>query len=677
MKISIQWLNDYVEHKLKAEELVHRLTMAGLEVEHVEDLGYTKVLEIEVTPNRPDCLNMIGIAREVSAITQTVLKIPAIKSYQQTKEKVPVSISDREDCGRYIATVIKGVRVEESPKWLKERIEALGLKAINNIVDITNFCLMEFGQPLHAFDYDTLIGKKIVVRRGRRGEEIRTLDGHVRKVDDNILVIADEKRPVAIAGIMGGAETQITSSTKDILLESAQFSLGLVRKSTRALGLNSDSAYRFERGVNWDTTEAGANRAIDLILKMAGGSVEIRTDVTTHKPKSSKPAINISQKDIEGLMGTRLPMTQGKVILTKLGFGVKAGGAKDSLRVTPPVFRNDINQPVDIIEEIARIIGYDNLPMTQPLIKALNISPDSSRRTNKRLMYDRLIVQGYNEIITISMTNQKNLEKSRLTVTNPLKIVNPLSGDQEFMRPSLLPSFLPVVVSNINHGEKNLRFFEFGRIYANGVERETLGILVAGQRSEDWRDSKKEPVDFYDLKGVIESAVEPLRLKISFVSGHEQGFDSDQCAAIRFNDQIIGALGRVSSQALQNWDIKTRNIFFAQIDLEALASTVKFPARFVPINDFPSVVRDVSLAVKIDVSYADIQAICTSLGGEILKTVRFIEQYVGDKIQAGHRGVVFSLVYQSSKGTLKEQEISQTHEAICLALVEKLGAVRR
>jgi phenylalanyl-tRNA synthetase beta chain len=675
MKISLQWLNDYVEHKLKADELVERLTMAGLEVEHVEDLGYTKTLEIEVTPNRPDCLNILGIAREVSAITQAPVKRPKITAYKSTKEKVSVTISDREDCGRYIATVIKGVRVENSPQWLKERIEALGMKSINNIVDITNFCLMELGQPLHAFDYDKLLGKKIIVRRARRGEEIKTLDGQTRKVDDNILIIADEKRPVAVAGVMGGEETGVTAATTNILLESAHFSLGLIRKATRSLGITSDSAYRFERGVDWDTIESGANRAIDLILKLAGGTVEIRTDVTTHKPKTIKPAITIGQNEIEALLGTKLPLAKCKAILSKLDFDVKPSG-KEALKVTPPVFRGDVSQPVDIIEEVARIIGYDHLPMTQPTIRAINIAPDASKRTKKKAMYERLIAQGYNEIITMAMTNQKNLEKSALTVPHPLKIVNPLSGDQEFMRPSLLPSFLSVAVSNLNHGEKNLRFFEFGRIYLNGAERETLGILATGQRYDDWRINKKEQADFYDLKGAVESALEPLGLKnISFEQGQEQGFDA--CALIKSGDKVLGTLGRISGEALSRWDIKAQNVFFAQIDIEAVTAFAKTSPWFAAINDYPSVVRDVSLAVPQDVAFDQIREICVALGGENLKTVRFVEEYVGEKIQSGQRGVVFSLVYQSSKGTLKENEVTQTHDAVCKALVDKLGATRR
>lgn len=677
MKISLQWLNDYVDHKLKCDELVHRLTMAGLEVEDVHDAGHTKTLQMEITPNRPDCLSILGVAREVSAICQKPLKFPKIKTYKTTKEKVSIAIDDRNDCGRYIGTVIKNVQIKESPRWLKERIEALGMKPINNVVDITNFCLMEFGQPLHAFDYDQLEGKKIVVRRARKGEEIKTLDGQQRKVDENVLVIADASRPVAVAGIMGGEETQITAQTKNILLESAHFSFGLIRRTTRALGLTSDSAYRFERGVHWPTIERCANRAVDLILELAGGHVEARTDVVAQKSKAFKRTIRLSLQDIEGLLGVAIPLAKCKTILTRLGFSVKTSG-KNMLNVDVPDFRNDITQPVDVIEELARIVGFDRLPMTVPHIKASNIPSDSQRRNLKKAMYDRLIAQGCNEIVTFSMTNQKSLEKSLLRFDQPLKIVNPLSQEQELMRPSLLPGFLSVLLSNVNHGEKNLKFFELGRIYLNGVEGETLAILVAGQRNQDWRVTKKEPVDFFDLKGIVEHALMPISADhMNFEPKDVPGLESGQSAECFCDGKSIGFIGRVATGALNKWDIKIGSVYFAQIDIQGLYAVNPKPAKFVPMVEFPAVIRDISLGLSSETTYDQIKAVCYSKGGGILKSVRFIEQYTGEKIQAGHRGIVFSLTYQSPTKTLKEEDVNVVHEGICQALINEFHAVRR
>lgn len=677
MKISLQWLNDYVDHKLKADELVHRLTMAGLEVEDVIDAGHTKVLQMEITPNRPDCLSVLGVAREVSAICQKKLNLPKIKTHKSTKDKISIVVDDRNDCGRYIATVIKNVQVKESPRWLKERIEALGMKSINNVVDITNFCLMEFGQPLHAFDHDKLQGKKIIVRRARKGESIQTLDGQKRELNENILVIADAVRPVALAGIMGGEETQITAQTTNILLESAHFSLGLIRRSTRALGLTSDSAYRFERGVHWPTIEVCANRAVDLILELAGGTLEARTDLVAAKPKTLKKTVSVSIKEIDDLLGTTLPVSRCKKILTSLGFGVKPSG-KTKMNVVVPDFRNDVSQSVDVIEELARITGFDNLPMSLPNIKSSNIAVDQTARSMKAEIYARLLAQGCDEIVTYSMTNHKNLERSSQKFENTLKIVNPLSQEQELMRPSLLPGFLGVVLSNVNRGEKNLRFFEMGRTYMNGLERDTIGILLTGQRGRDWRQAKKESVDLFDLKGAVEEILTSVTSgKLSFAPLEAQGFEPGHCAQCSLDGKPVGVLGRVASSAMAKWDIKTGAIYFAQLDLQGLYSHKHPPVRFSAMIEFPSVIRDVSLAVKQEVSYEQVQTICRAKGGEILKSVRFIEQYIGEKIQPEYKGLVFSLTYQSSQGTLKEEHVNGVHEGVCQALINDLGAIRR
>jgi phenylalanyl-tRNA synthetase beta chain len=677
MKVTLQWLNDYVDHKLKVDELVHRLTMAGLEVEDVYSVGASDVFEMEITPNRPDCLSVIGIAREGSAICQKKLKMPHPKAHKNTKEKISIQINDANDCGRYIGTVIKNVQIKESPKWLKDRIEALGMKSINNVVDITNFCLMEFGQPLHAFDFDKIQGEKIIIRRAHKDEQIKTLDGQMRKIDENILVIADANRPVALAGIMGGEETQITLETKNVLLESAHFSGGLIRRSTRAIGLTSDSAYRFERSVHWDTIERCSNRAIDMILEMAGGNVYARRDVVSRKPKSNKRSITVSLLEIENLLGVGFTTSQCKAILTRLGFNVKAIGVSN-LKVEVPDFRNDISQPVDVIEELARIVGFDNLPMTIPQIKSQNIQVDISRRELKQEIYGGLIAQGCSEIVTYSMTNQKSIDKSHLAIDKPMRIVNPLSLEQECMRPSLLPGFLNAVLNNANRGEKNLRLFENGRIYFDGFERDTFGILMTGQKNHDWRNLKKESVDIFDLKGVLDQCLKTLRAGgVKYLTEDIPGFETGQSARCYLDNKMIGFLGRVASESIQTWDIKTGPVYFSQIDVEELCQIKIAPVKFKPIPEFPSVNRDISLAVGQEISYEQIESICLSMGGDYLKSVRFIEQYVGDKIQNGMRGLVFSLTYQSQRGTLKEEEVNSIHDRICHALTTKLGAVKR
>ncbi|MCK5581533.1 MAG: phenylalanine--tRNA ligase subunit beta, partial [Candidatus Omnitrophica bacterium] len=386
MKISITWLNDYIKTGVPVDRLIHKLTMAGLEVEKTETVAGDTVLELEITPNRPDCLNMLGMAREVSAILNKTVKKPSLPEIKYPKEKCPVEIVDKEGCTRYIGTVIKDVKVAKAPQAMQQRLAAIGLRPINNIVDITNFCLMETGQPLHAFDYDKLEGGKIIVRRAKKGETIITIDGELRELDPSVLVIADAKRPVAIAGVMGGQETEVTGKTKNILLESAYFDPVLIRRAARKSGLSSDSSYRFERGVDFQMVENGCTRAIALIQELAGGEIEQRQDLCLAKKKKVGKAVTVSLAQINGLLGAALTTTQCKTILKKLEFDVVSkkgqplpGDRPQILKVTPPTFRNDIHQAVDVVEEVARVVGYDNLPLSLPHITVSNVPAKNTR----------------------------------------------------------------------------------------------------------------------------------------------------------------------------------------------------------------------------------------------------------------------------------------------------------
>ncbi len=443
-----------------------------------------------------------------------------------------------------------------------------------------------------------------------------TLDGQTHKLNNDVLVIADESQPIAIAGIMGGHDSQITSGTKNILLESAHFSFGLIRRTTRSLGLNTDSSYRFERGVHWETIERCSARAIDLILSISGGRLESFRDVVSQRPTIHKRTITLFSQQIEDLLGVCPSQAKCKSILSKLGFNTKI--VKNGVfKIDVPDYRQDVSQPVDIIEEIARVIGFDHLPMTIPQIKALNIPEDQNQRLLKKSLYQRLMAQGCDEIITYSMTSQKNLEKSDQSLKDLVKIVNPLSQEQELMRPSLLPNFLAVVLGNVNHSERNLRFFEFGRVYARGTERETIGILLAGQKMSDWRNFKKEVVDIFDLKGVVEQALVPVSTgDISFRQTEIPGLEAGQSIQCLIGSRPVGYLGKVTANVLNKWDIKSGPVFFAQLDLNEIYNIKRPSAKFVPIVEFPSVIRDVSLAVKLETVFDQIKDICFLMEAE-------------------------------------------------------------
>lgn len=673
MKLSLNWLKKYIDHGLTPEELSTRMTMAGLEVEHVERNGNDIVFEIEITPNRPDCLSILGLAREVSAIVDRDLVLPEI-SEQEDKETVDIFIENPEDCGRYIGTVIKGLNIKPFSSESSQFLSALGMSPLSNVVDITNFVLFEYGQPLHAFDFDRLEGKKIIVRRARSGEKIVTLDGVERKLDESILVVADACKPVAIAGIMGGMDTAVTSATKNILLEAASFNLGVIRRASRKLALTSDSCYRFERGTAWKTVETASARATDLILSEAGGILQARRDLVAHKPESFRREIVVLPGDISNLIGTPLDLTRSRRILKRLGCMVPQ--EERQLSVIPPHFRNDIQIKQDVIEEIARIIGYDNLPMSIPQVPATNISVNKKEENVIRGINETLISLGFNEIITYALTGRMALDK--VNYSGPLiSLQNPMSAEQEVMRPTALVGMLTVASGNINRGQKDLRLFELGKRYLPGQELSSLSLLIGGKHSDDWRISEKRTLDFFDLKGAVLAVLEKLGVSgVIFAVQQDDALESGQSAQLSINGQYAGRIGRVRDEVLARFDVKKSRLYFAELDLNSVFISAEPSRKFVGLNDFPSMTRDISLAVR-DVSFDAITSECMRLGAGLLQKINFVELYSGDKIEPGFRGYVFSLVYQSKERTLTDEEINALNEKIVARLIELFHIKRR
>ncbi len=672
MKISLDWLKDYVALSVSPEKFAHRLTMSGLEVEKIEAVDGDTLLELEITPNRADCLNMLGIARETAAVFNKRLKYPRRKRLKLPTEKCPVTILDQSGCLRYVGTVITGIKVAPSPEWLQKRLLAIGLRPINNVVDITNFVLLETGQPLHAFDYDKLIDGKIVVRRARKGEQIKTLDAVERTLQDNILVIADAHRPVALAGIIGGEETSVTEQTKNILLESAFFDPILIRRAARALGVSTDSSYRFERNVDLQNVDTHAARAIDLIREYAGGTLEKHTDVFPGKRKIVKKEVSVRVEHINALLGSSFSSAQCKTILKKLEFTVKVKDRK-VIQAIPPSFRNDIRRAEDLIEEVARIIGYDNLPESLPRMTISDAIIKDSRYIFRNNLRTKLLAQGLSEAVTYALIPQSSLVKVNLDQVECVRVKNPLTQEQEILRPTLLPNLLSVVRSNLNRGQKEIRLFESGKVYLRDGEQDVLAIIMTGMREYDWRSPQRTGEDFFDIKGVIES----LGVSLRFVPSENKIFAAGQCVQIFSSGQkdVIGELGKVKKDILKNWDIKEDHVFFAEIRLNNLE---KSQARiYESVSEFPAVTRDVSLAVRQDVSFENIIETARQLGGSLLADIQFLEQYRGEKIPQGQRGLVFSLLYQSRERTLTEEEINSLHQRICQTIVDKFQARMR
>lgn len=676
MKISLVWLKDYLNVNLPAEKLAHRLTMSGLEVEKIESVAGDTVLELEITPNRPDCLNLLGIARELSAVLNKTLRYPRARRIKIPAKKANISILDKAGCPRYIGALIRGVNVTAAPEGMVKRLQAVGLRAVNNIVDITNFCLFETGQPLHAFDYDKLIGGRIVVRRARAGETIVTIDGATRTLDPSILVIADAQRPVAIAGIMGGRDTEVTASTKNVFLESACFDPVLIRRAGRKLGLSTDSSYRFERGVDLLNVETASRRAMILIQDLAGGDIAERQDFFAGKRKLTPRQVVVKKQQVDALLGAVIPAARCKTILKKLEFNVRVEQGR-VLKVTPPPFRGDIRQEVDVIEEIARVIGYDNLPLTLPSVKISNV-PGACRWDFKNALRRILTAQGCYEAVSLTMLSEDQLRKARLPLGTRVK--NPLTQEQEFMRSGLLPSLLSAVQVNFNRGQKDLRIFEIGKRYlSHQPEEEVLGLVYAGRGAVDWRLNKRSEVDFYDIKGAVESLLEPSRKKseVKFLPADGTCYVAGKSARVVINGQESGFLGEIRPEILRAWDIKHEKIFFAEIALAALEEKTPSVVKYQTVAEYPAVTRDISLAVPAHVAFSDIRAVIHEQGKELLAAVHFIEEYRGEKIPAGCRGMVFSLVYQSPARTLTEDEVSRVHERVVHSLTQRFSVVLR
>lgn len=677
MKISLNWLKDYVSVNIPAEQLSQKLTMSGLEVEKISSIGGDTVFELEITPNRPDCLNMWGMAREVSAILNKTPKWPQAGRMVFPRNKCDIKVLDRQGCGRYIGCLIENVHVTDAPDWIQKRIAALGMRPINNVVDITNFCLMETGQPLHAFDYDKLAGGKIMVRRAKEGETIVTIDGVERKLDSSVLVIADAERPVAIAGIMGGKETEVTEYTRNILLESAFFDSLLIRRASRGFGLTSDSSYRFERGVDYEMVKRGAQRAVSLLIQHAGGHVRKYSDVTAAPRKISSRTIVISKDKINSCLGSDLTTARCRQILQRLDFRV-LGSTKDILKVIPPSFRADVKADVDIIEEIARIVGYDGLPSSLPVIKAADIKTSAPYQMRK-IIQNLLAAQGFLEAITYTMIPSKNLDQVRQGDFPRIKIRNPLTQDQEILRPSMLSSLLITALFNLNRGQRNLRIFETGNIYTPEGEKEVLALIMTGARHQDWRQDQKTDLDYYDIKGVVEQTFERLGVRdMRFEVSDQPYFQKGQGVAVKMGELPCGVAGKIDGELLEILGIKKRNIFFAQIETGRFAREIfEKKRRYMPLSEYPAITRDVSLAVRTTIDFQELRRIAVSLGKDLLTSIVFNEEYLGEKIPEGYRGMIFSLNYQSRERTLREEEVNAIHNQILQGFVSEIGAIVR
>ncbi len=680
MKASYSWLKEYVDVKLDPEKLAGLLTMAGVSVVSCKKISGDYIFEFEITANRPDCLSVIGIAREAAALLGKKLKLPReltsgpppqINKRMDPAGKVHITIKDLELCPRYTARVIKNIEVKQSPDWIRERLISVGLRPVNNVVDITNFVLFETGQPLHAFDLDKLEGG-ICVRRAGRGERIITIDNIPRTLAEGTLVIADEDGPVAIAGVMGGVKTEVTRLTKKILLESAFFNPVSVRRTSRALGISSESSYRFERRTDNGMLLGASRRASALICATAGGEIKALTDLGRKNVHSK--IIKFDPEKAGSVLGISLKKSRAGGILKSLGFSVKDN--KGSMSVARPSFREDIKSEIDITEEIARIYGYENIPLTIPGIVGNTKIKDLGNILEEKIK-QTLMRTGLDEIITYGLIKKNSVNGLGFGEEEIIALRNPLSIDQEIMRPSMLPGMLGVVSYNLNRKAKRLSLFEAGKIYRekNGrhTEEPVLSACLCGIRKENWKDGKRE-FDFFDIKGVFERLLSELAINgASFKKSEIEGFDKNAASDIEHNGKIIARLGEVDKKICGSFDIE-KKVFYGELYMKLLLKEAKFlERRYKPLSKYPSVTRDISVILDANIASSDVIDTIKETGRPLVKYASLADCYSGKQIPEGKRGLLYRIEYRSDEKTLQDAEVDRLHAEIKSALTSKLG----
>jgi len=639
------------------------------------------ILDISITPNRPDCLCVIGVAREIAALTHQRVKYPALSLSDRGEEihqKTSVTILDPDLCPRYVARMIEGVKIGPSPLWMRNRLEKVGVRSINNVVDVTNFVMMEYGQPLHAFDFDLLEEGRIVVRRAQKGEAFVTLDGVKRTLDGEMLMICDGVKPVAIAGVMGGLNTEIKEDTKIVLLESAYFNPMGNRRTSKELGLETEAAFRFGRGIDYGGCVAAANRASQLIQELAGGRVMEGVVDAYPNPIRSSP-IRLSVRKIHQVLGTEISAKQARAYLEDLELDVR-GKDEDILIVTPPSFRGDLEREIDLIEEIARMDGYEKIPLSLPK------GPPSPEERSREFFLERkavelLLQHGYYEVISYSFTSPTSWDFIGLNPDDPrrkyLRILNPLTEDFSVLRTSLIPGLMETARYNVTRKNSNLKIFELKKVFfpqeGERLPKEVkylAGLAMGADQDPHWAFSPR-PIDFYDVKGCVEDLLEALQIEeIKFSRAEDIPYlHPGKASRVLCGKEVLGVLGEVHPQVLGYYEIHGKAYLF-EIDFEQMVKWAGEGKRFQPLPKFPVVYRDLSLVVDDDLEVDKVAEAIWNFHQPFIDEVNLFDVYRGAPISEGKKGVSYRIRYQASDRTLTDEEVNRYHEKVIFQLRE-------
>ena len=666
--------------------LLSESCLTGLDLVSVLNLQ-DDVLELEITPNRPDCLGILGVAREVSAITGSPLRWPEV-SYQKKGEHISTlakaAILDPEYCSRYALKLFSDVKVAPSPIWMQVRLRAAGIRPISNIVDVTNYVMIDVNQPLHAFDYDRIEGGRISVRRAARGEAITTLDGQSRPVEEGMLLICDAAKPVAVAGVMGGAESEIGLHTSRVLLESANFLRQSVWRTSKTLKLRTESSSRFEKGLDPETVPLALRRSANLLTQMGAASVNPGTIDVNYSVKPSRTIIT-SRGWISGNIGTDMGSKTDEY-LSRLGMSVETEDQSDRISVTVPSWRADITEQIDLVEEVARIHGYDRLDSRVPT----NSKPSAwtyEQKAEKRIKA-ALNAIGMHEAMTYSMVPRDEANGMRLSpderASRPIMVMNPLSEDQVAMRTMLLPSLLRVASINHRRGAAGVRMFEVARTYLapeGGLSSKDLprgekpaeeskvlsgvisGYVSAGSMEKSWY-SKERRADFYDAKGALESLMQALGIEDWEIMASEAPYlRPGRAADIYVGGYFAGSFGQIHPDTAEHFEVPEDTVGF-EVSLEPIMSLIRRDMRFRGIPKFPPTTRDVAIIADRRISSDDIRGAIIGAAGRYLETVSVFDVYEGPGVPKGSRSLAFTLRYRAAERTLTAEEVNAVHEAV-------------
>jgi phenylalanyl-tRNA synthetase beta chain len=640
------------------------------------------VFDVAITPNRIDCASVVGIAREIGALTDTPVTMPEIHFEQgdtSIEDLASVTVLDAYGCPRYTAGLVDQVNIGPSPFWMRYRLHVSGIRAINNVVDVTNYVLLELGQPLHAFDYHRLAGRKIVVQKARNGQAFTTLDGQSRDLDDQTLMICDGERHVALAGIMGGLNSEITQSSDTVLIESAYFDPLTIRRSSKRLGLSTEASYRFERGIDIGGVDRALKRSLMLIAELAGGKVAGGI-IDCYPEPWSAPRITVRVQRTNEILGAKISREQIAHYLSCLGMAVREEGS-NRMEVKPPSFRVDLTREIDLIEEIARLIGYDAIPVTLPAIRSGQ--GDTAAITLRDRIKALLVGMGFVEVVTYSFVSPKSTEilgaDEHSVLRSFVKLLNPLSVDQSIMRTSLIPGLLSSARLNALRGQNDLRIFEWGKIYLQGDEelpdeKEFLAAFLSGMASShQWYEAPRE-VDFFDIKGTAEHILEELGIEEpAFVRNNpKEGFDPHEYARILCYGSEVGTIGRISEDAMAGYELEGK-AYLLELDIEALSPHVSWGRRFKALAKYPSVRRDISIIVHRSTEAATLVGIVREMGKDLIESVTIFDIYQGKGIDTREKAIAMRIHYRSKDRTLTDDEVNQVHEEVVSEVRRRTG----